>query len=136
MSNPELSAYLPYLEKLIAETRNGTMLWHKANPTTFTWETNEPKPARLILQRIQNRARVRLSELQETKARPEPISIFILQALDLSMPGEAREVTSISGDKDSEVNGRLEQLYDSIKLDLSDRGLDFLKSIMPREANA
>jgi len=124
MPSLEITEFLSYIEQLTVATRSGSVEWTRVNPTTFTWDTIKPTPARLSLQRVDRRDRV-------VKAgRPMVITSkhYVFQAVD---PEEGLQKLSISGADDPDVNQKLEALYDAISSGLSRKGLDFLKSLLP-----
>ena len=127
MPNPDVLRFFPYLDSLIAASNSGAMIWTRANPTTFTWETMTPSPARLSLQLVESRA----NRFIGGKLVREEKKHFIFQAFDLSSRGSSQLKFSISGAEDDQLNARLHALHDSITFKLTTDGLDFLKSIVP-----
>lgn len=58
---------------------------------------------------------------------------FLLQVSEISSQGVPLVRMSLSGDIDADVNAKLEALYELIGTGFTERGLEFLKSIRPKE---
>jgi len=117
--------FLKYLSQLIEATQSGKMRWAKENPTTFTWTTNSPRPAKIILQKIdrQNRVRDSIGRLLVNTT-----SSFVFQVIE---PNTNIQKLYSDDPNDAELQKNLEVLYRSIQNSIAQAGLDFLKSILP-----
>jgi hypothetical protein len=124
MPSPEFTELLNYIEQLIVATRSGSMVWARANPTTLTWDTQTPTPAKLVLQRLDRRQ----VTLQVGKPVEITKRIYVFQAFDMKT---VQQKLSLSGAEDENVNQKLEALFESITSTLSQKDLEFLKSILP-----
>jgi hypothetical protein len=130
MPKPEMVLFLEYIDGLIAATRSGAMDWIRINPTTFIWDTATPTPARLSLQLVESRGGkvMRGGQVIRTTVRH-----FMFQAFDLTMMQTApeRQRLAVNGADEPEANEKLQMLYDAISAGISQKGLEFLKSILP-----
>jgi hypothetical protein len=130
MPGPESNELQTYLEEIIAATRQGSIQWESANPTTFVWDTGSAiKGARLSLQLV-NRI-IRPIGLGGAPGSPRRVPSYILQAFEMSN-GVRNLKVSINGAEDESTNRKLETLYEFIKTGVSRKGLDFLKGLIPR----
>lgn len=130
MSGPESKELQTYLEEIIAATRQGSIQWEAANPTTFVWDTGSlVKGARLSLQLV-NRV-IRPVGIGGITGSPRRIPSYILQAFQIDTGTRSLKV-SINGSEDESTNKQLETLYEFIKTGVSRKGLDFLKDLIPR----
>jgi hypothetical protein len=121
MPNPS-DEVVTYLDQIIGATRNGQMEWGEANPTTFLWQTAQPTPGRMIIQRVDK------TETQVSPLRVVTITTYVFQAIDLKS-GAAR--FTLKGAENEAINKKLGELYNSAKESNARKSLDFLKSILP-----
>ena len=128
--SPESLELLKYLEELTQSTRNGTIDWKEANPTTYVWEsrTRHDRAARVSLQRVDR-------NIQRTVAGRNFIqreTHYILQAFELPMPiGNPQQKFSASGAEDQEVNEKLRILFEEVQAGVARKGLQFLREFLP-----
>ena len=128
MPSAESSELTNYLDQLIKATREGSIVWKSANPTTYFWERGDAmRGARLSLQRVDRNSPVRVAG----RLTMQKTSSYIFQAHEISEGALFLKVSIESAD-DPEFDERLKTLFDLIKTGLSRKGLDFLKEILPR----
>jgi len=126
MSTPqEINELSAELDAIKVSTEAGTLEWVKANPATFVWARPLP-PARMTLQRIET------PPTAVVMLRGQPTVVhrgkrFVLQAYDA-----ANLRLSIDGGESEELNQKMEQLFDVIMSVQSRKGIEFLKSILPK----
>jgi len=115
--NEELTKYI---EQIISATEQGSMDWEKANPTTYVWITPDAKlQGRIVLQRIDK------NELTREGMRRN--KYFVLEAFD-----EYQKLQiSISGYLIKPINQTLGRLFDTVASANLNKGLSFLKTIVP-----
>jgi len=126
MLDPALAAWV---EKVIADTQSRQISWKSVNPTTYLWETSPPRPARVVLQRVE-----RVEVLQATAIRPsqrKTITTLLLQAFDLSKP-QAPVVATLNGADDPETNDALKVMYETVARVATKETLEFLNSLLPK----
>jgi hypothetical protein len=130
MPNPEGNELSAYIEQVIAATRAGTMSWMEVNPTTFVWDTREPRPARLSLQKV-----ARTVPIQS--GRPgygtRIDTTYLLQALEMNFnnPAASKVRLSMNGAEKPEMNDSLKTLYMLVEAAKIKDSVDFLRSIIP-----
>lgn len=122
------------IDELISATKSGSFQWRAINPTTYLWEKRAgpgAQGARLTLQRVEQNV------MQPILAgRPPQMvrqSFVILQAVELEPTGIAAPKLSFSGQTDSALNAKLQQLFDLASSVSSQQGLDFLKKLLAEE---
>jgi hypothetical protein len=123
MPSREIQDFVEYIQQVMMRTRTGKMKWLEANSTTFTWEAPE-KSAKLNLQQIlpsQSDLSVAMYGLDRTQR-------YLLQAIH--SPTNEVKVT-IDGSLDPKLNEELGHLFELISDSIRQKGLDFLKSILP-----
>lgn len=121
ITSPEKAELRNYIEQLIEGTRSGSLEWNRANPSTYTWDSNATN-ARLVLQR---------SERMVIRARVEKIAFYIFQAFETTPTGTRRIMLSVDTSEDHDIQRPLEELYQTIRSGISRKGLDFLKRSIP-----
>jgi hypothetical protein len=117
-----------YFSQLVDATKNGVMSWVEVNPSTYSWDTRTPVPARLTLQLV----------LRQQVPTREPngqlvvrqVKSYFFQAIEVQQVAQKVRL-SVNGAEDDELNGLLETLYETIQSTISKQSLDFLKSILP-----
>ena len=125
-NEPEI---LSYIDEIIEATNKDTIEWKRANPTTYIWSVIEPggsvhPTAKVIVQRV------RKTSFIDELGRPKVTAVehYIFQALDAS----AVTKLSITGDDSRQINAKLGILYNAIADSMARKGLDFLKTILPK----
>lgn len=120
MDKPDVVELLVYLDLLITSTQSGDTVWRAANPTTLTWTTASP-PGRVVLQRVEKRT-------PPIPGRPvsSPTVHYVFQVLEAA----GLQRLTVSGEEDSEINQKLDVLYQAAAARMSRGGLDFLKSLL------
>jgi hypothetical protein len=126
MPSPESDELSKYLDQLIEATRDGSMKWVEANPTTLVWDTRSPTPARLALQRFDQQLPVNL----EGRTALKKVTRHVLQVLDTSSHTPTQRMM-LSGTEDEELNDKLKSLFEAAKSAMVRQSFDFLKSIIP-----
>jgi hypothetical protein len=129
MLDPELKAWI---DRVIADTQAGKIPWNQANPTTYTWEMNQPRPARVVLQRIE-----RVEQLVVGPGRIQQkrtTSHFVFQVFDLTKPN--LPLLNLNGQEDPDVNEPLNRMYKAVANVESKETLEFLKSLLPQTPNS
>jgi hypothetical protein len=127
MPTPDVDELLAYISQLIEATRSGAMSWAEANPSTFIWDTRQPKPARLSLQKVARNVQVQPGRAgYGTRAE---IS-YLLQALEISPSAQILRL-SINGAENQKLNGSLDELYKLVEGKKVRDNIEFLKSIIP-----
>lgn len=116
MSAPDISKLKSTVESLINSTVHGGIDWSRINPTTYVWNN---QGGRVILQQIGKNTR--------TAAGIREIKSYLLQVMDQS--GDLQ--LSVSSDSTREAEDSLARLYGSITTAMTNRGLDFLSSLIP-----
>ncbi|HTZ72384.1 MAG TPA: hypothetical protein VMB47_00555 [Candidatus Aquilonibacter sp.] len=137
MPNAETQGLQGYISELVAATRDGKIAWKAVNPTTFIWESGQP-PARISLQRVERMAQVAVPAtavpgrpMQPPRVVQMPQASYIFQAWDMSSPNAA-PVLNLDSPYGTELNQPLNELFDLVKSGVSQKTLDFLKSILPK----
>ncbi|MGA3035549.1 MAG: hypothetical protein ABSD70_19875 [Terracidiphilus sp.] len=136
MSNSESEALQAYVSDLIAATKSGKVNWKPVNPTTFVWETGAPRNARVILQRVDRVMQVPVPGTQIVAGRAQPRFVqqnqtsFVFQAFDGVLPTPALNLDSAN---DPELTKHLTDLFETVKTGISEKTLEFLRSILPSE---
>jgi len=120
-NNEEL---VKYLTQLIETTNSGKMKWVKENPTTFTWTTNNPRPARIIVQKVDRQRRVQ----SIAGFVSQTFSTYVFQVIE---PNTNIQRLSIDEPSDPELQKVLGALYSCVQSSILQSGVDFLKSILP-----
>ncbi|MBI3477398.1 MAG: hypothetical protein HY010_16825 [Acidobacteria bacterium] len=118
----ETSGLRAYVDELIAATNAGKINWKTVNPSTFVWEPGAPKNARVSLQRVDRTTPTGNVTRREI--------FYLFQAFD-SMEPNTSPVVSVESRKDGELQLRFATLFELIKTGLSQKNLDFLRSILP-----
>jgi hypothetical protein len=116
MPNQNNAQLSDYIAGLVQGTRANQFEWTRANPTTYTWENDG---ARISIQRVDRRP----------TTFGQSSRLFVLQAFDLKH-NPPKQMLILSGGEDESLNMRLEQLYAVIGENMTQRGLDFLKSVL------
>jgi hypothetical protein len=120
MQASELQELLNTIHGLIESTRQGTLIWSEANKTTYYW-TN-PAGGRLVLQRTQEPPRLVMGRVLNF---PQ----YVFQAVDTAT---GKPVFSVDSDESDQIRHVVDALYESIQARISQQGISFLKSILPR----
>jgi hypothetical protein len=109
---PEQAAeFLKYIGNIIGATQNGSMNWEAVNPTTFVWKKGAGLHTRIVLQRTSNTGSI----------------VYTFQGIDSSNSVQINQ----SAVHTSELGAMLSSLFVEIRKSLDQKGLDFLKSIVP-----
>ena len=131
MQQNERTALLAYIADLSNATAVGKISWRSVNPTTFVWEAPSPQNARLSLQRVE---RVVAVSTAMVGGRPVPQqkkqTFYLIQAFD--QPGSATPIMNVDSSDDIELNQRLSELFELIKTGVSEKTLEFLRSMLPK----
>lgn len=129
MPSFEKTEMMTYLDQLIEAARNGSMNWVEVNPTTYSWDTSNPVPARLTLQLIVQQAQTRQANGQVVSRN---VKRYFFHALEMQPLGPKLRV-AVNGADDTDLNDQLERLYEAVQATVSQEGINFLKSILPRK---
>ena len=130
----EPTAFLTYLEELQRATKTGSVIWRAVNPTTFVWDSPAVTNTRLSFQRIE-----RVSEGSKTtpltapgakQIEPKKRNVFVFQAFDLAQP--AGPILSLDSAEHPELVQGFASLYELITASLSNKTLEFLRSMLPK----
>lgn len=119
MNKEQKAQVLSYIEKLVMGTRDKTLNWAEANPTTFVW-VNKDNGGRIALQQLPTTAQ--LSSTGVVMLTP-----YMLQGIDQSSAVQL----VLQGSEDKDINTRLDELFEVIKNIKTQNSIDFLGSIIP-----
>jgi hypothetical protein len=128
--NPEFEQFL---NQLAEATRSGTVKWNSVNPTTFVWETPNGK---LTLQRVVQRVNVQQVRAAIPGRPPQVVMVpqekvnHIFQASQKT-GAELEQVLSINSSEHPGLSEKLEALFQLVSQGVSEKALDFLKSLLP-----
>ncbi len=132
MPSSEQGDLAAYIDELIAATKLGKISWKVVNPTTFVWETPVPKSARISLQRVE-----RIVAVQIPAALGRPPSLqqrrevnYLFQVFDLAQ--SALPILNLDSSSEPQLNERFDALFNIVKTGVSEKTMEFLKSILPR----
>jgi hypothetical protein len=138
MPNSESEGLQAYISDLVAATKAGKVNWKSVNPTTFVWETGSPKNARVSLQRVDRVVQVALPiggqiiiggrATPQQRVTQQTQTSYVFQAFDGASP---TAILNIDSSSDPELNKSLTDLFELVKTGISQKTLDFLKSILP-----
>jgi hypothetical protein len=112
-----------YINKITESTRLGEMLWTRINPTTYTWSTDKPKPAKIILQQVQRSTRRIIGGNIIVRTSTH----YLFKVIDQ----HGQEVIAVDGSEDESINTSLSPLYEAILSGFTQKGIEFLKTILP-----
>jgi hypothetical protein len=124
MQTVESDELFGYLDQIVNVTKAGKINWVQANPTTYMWNFSTPQAGRVIIQKI---------SAAETFKNPNgtpgirPVVRFLLQAIDKT--GGVK--LALNGAENVAINQRLQSVFETIEATIAQRGIDFLKSIIP-----
>jgi hypothetical protein len=129
MASPEMAEFLAQIDALIEATRDGTMVWQRANPSTFVWRSRPTKEtevsAILNLQKVEHREVVSGRPLTHRTVQ----AAYIFQAIDRRT--KAAYLT-MNGIEEPALNERLGLLFETISAGITRKGLEFLKKVIPQ----
>jgi len=128
MPSSEYEGLAAYVDELAAATKLGKIIWKAVNPTTFVWETWDPKHARINLQRVERVVDLKVGG-KETGLRRREVSL-LFQVVDLDQPSEP--ILKLESADDSLLNEKLSALFDLVKTGITEKTMDFLRSILPK----
>jgi hypothetical protein len=137
-NNIESEGLETYLSDLMTATKAGKVNWKAVNPTTYVWETGAPRNARLNLQRIDRMVPVSVVGGQvivggrpqpQQRIVQQPQTSYVFQAFDMATPN--LPILNLESSSDPELNKRLTELFELVKSGVSQKTLDFLKSLLP-----
>jgi hypothetical protein len=121
MTSPNAPDVLPYIDELISGSSQGKILWAKANPTTYIWDSQQR--GRVILQQVGPAPRGALA------VAVGAVPSYILQAISATT---GQQMLALQGAEDAQINDALHRLFTTIASRETQAGLDFLKSLLPR----
>lgn len=110
MQTEQRIEFIKYVDSIIEATQNGTMIWEVINPSTFVWKKTPSLHTRIILQRL--------------SASPKA---YTFQGIDSNNTAQINESSVVPAD----VGVALDSLFLAIRKKLDQKGLDFLKSVLP-----
>jgi hypothetical protein len=113
-----------YIKDITQKTIQGHMTWDKVNPTTYSWITTSPVPAKIMVQIIE-RPTGRSRSISTGKMVLVMDKSYLFQVYDETN----KPVLSIAS---AEVDGAkelLERLYNSRDMSISRKGINLLKLI-------
>jgi hypothetical protein len=125
MPLPDSANIQRYITTLIARTRRGDFVWKKLNPSTYLWESDPKRAARLSLQRIADPS----NTIDAMLGKPK-VYFYLLQAYELHEGGRITEKLRIDGEVDSAVNAQLENLFAMVQSGITEKGLDFFANLI------
>ena len=125
MSDPALN---DWIEQLIADTRAGQIPWRLVNPTTYTWDTPQPRPARVVIQRVERTENIVLGA---GRTQRKVTSSFVLQAFDLAK-NQTMPLVTLNGAEDSPANEILKKLHTEVVNWTTRASIEFLNSLLPK----
>jgi hypothetical protein len=115
-----------YTARLVADTLGGRVVWTRLNPTTFGWDSTDGTQARVTLQEVEV-PRVVVGPSGRTVRQ---VKRYVLQATDLP----TRQVRlDLDSRQDEIIHASLAELYRAVSDSISQRGLDYLSSLLPPE---
>lgn len=134
MPQSEHKGLSTYIDDVYEATLAGRIAWKAVNPTTFVWETATPKPAKLSLQRVDRIVNTGATVISQGRRVPQQRkeTIYLFQVFDLTEAGAATPILNIGGADEADLNQRLQKLFDLVKTGVSERSLEFLRSILPK----
>lgn len=125
-----------YLNELIDATQKGLVRWKAVNPTTFFWDavSDGKRTGRISLQKVQRNIVPRIPG-----PRPSGIAIgspgvhtsYIFQAIDFNQAPNTPRI-SIDTYNQTQLNSKLEALFNLAGEGISKQDLDFLKGLLPQ----
>ena len=59
MASPETREWV---EEVTANTKSGSITWKASNPSTYVWDTQSPKPTKVVLQRFERQQMIRTAQ--------------------------------------------------------------------------
>lgn len=135
MASVESEGLQKYLDEVIAATSAGKIPWKSVNPTTFVWETGN---AKVSLQRVERITQVSIPPvqlpgrppLQQRMAQVASVS-YVFQAFDMGRPNVP--ILNLESSMDKALDQKLQDLFDLVKTGVSQKTLDFLRSILPSD---
>lgn len=127
MLDPETEELLKIIDELIVATRKGDFQWRSVNPTTYVWDgtVDRNTPARLSLQRIAQKQALDIAGM-----KIYPRNYYIFQVSEISAQGTDLKL-NISGAGEELLNDKLDRLYMLIVSGVTEKGVQFLKRIVP-----
>lgn len=136
MASAESEGLYTYLNEVIGATNAGKIPWKIVNPTTFVWETTTPRSAKVSLQKLERINQVPVPPQIIPGRPPQPprmnqvhVVSYVFQAFDLNSPNVP--ILNIESSNDPAVNEQLKNLFELVKTGVSQKTLDFLKSMLP-----
>jgi hypothetical protein len=129
MPNAESDELQAYISDLTALTNAGKINWRSVNPTTFVWDAGAPRNARVSLQRLD-----RLVALPPMPGRPpsqRKETSYLFQVFDLNIPNAP--ILNVESSSDAQLNDKLTHLFEFAKTGVTQRTLEFLRSILPSD---
>lgn len=129
MSYPENEEFEKIIDGMILATRRGDFQWRSVNPSTYVWDgvSRAAAPARLTLQRVSQKSEYEIGGLK----MPSTTTYFILQVSEITPQGVPEVRLNISGAGEEALNTKLRELYKLILSGITEKGLQFLKDILP-----
>lgn len=125
MSIAEEQELVHYIDRIIAKTQTGSMSWIRSNPTTYTWtkKLSSDREARLTIQKVMKRR----GQAGNKKYGIRPSDYYIFLATDIEA---SAQVLTINTEDLPDLRETLRNLYNTISLNITRKGLDFLRDIV------
>lgn len=125
-TTPSEAQLLEYLDEVIGANSAGRIEWIQANPTTYIWDI--PRRARITLQQT---TAVRGEPVPGRPGVQKPVQVttYVFQVQDQTNNTVRMQTQA---DQSSPLGKKLALLYDNITAKLTQKNLDFLKSLVPK----
>lgn len=125
MPNEKYETLATYIDELIGATQQGKIEWKSVNPTTFIWETSVPRNAKVSLQRVERLVNIKFG----SRTVQQKTTTYLFQVVDLNQP--IPPILIVDTADDQQLNEKLAALFELAKTGISEKTLNFLKSILP-----
>lgn len=126
MPSAEMTEFAAYIDELTAATRAGNIEWSRANPSTFLWTVGPPTPTRISLQQVEQ---PKIEVALDGKRVMGTTRKYVFTLTDMK---SRQQVLSIKSEDGPEISSKLRALFELIDSGVTRRGLDLLRSILPK----
>jgi hypothetical protein len=129
MQQNDRVAFIGYIDDMLKSTSAGKIVWKSVNPTTFVWETIG---AKLSFQRVERLIAMPVTQQigrPPIQQPPRKQISYLFQAYDLA---QITPIVNVDSTGEPELNQKFDMLFELIQTGISERSLDFLKSILPK----